>query len=153
MQSSSMLRSRAMPAAGTASTSRASRPSALVVRARTQVLEEGKAPKESRVGKVPIPVPSGTNVTLETAYIKVKVRTFDVKKAECETENKEKNKKMRERKRREEEKMWRGDCRFDFPLTTFPPSLPCKLFMDPQGPKGELELNYPDLVEIKKVRN
>lgn len=23
----------------------------------------------------------------------------------------------------------------------------------PQGPKGELELNYPDLVEIKKVKN
>lgn len=83
-----------MPAAGAASTSsRASRPSALVVRARTQILEPGKAPKESRVGKVPISIPAGTNVTLENAYIKVK------------------------------------------------------------GPKGELELNYPDLVEIKKLED
>lgn len=72
-----MLRSRAMPAAGAASTSSSraaqSRPSAFVVRARTQV-DTGRPPKESRVGKVPIPVPAGTNVTLETAYIKVKVR-------------------------------------------------------------------------------
>ena len=87
MQSTSMLRSRAMPAAGAASTSsRASRPSALVVRARTQILEPGKAPKESRVGKVPISIPAGTNVTLENAYIKVKVRNFDANKAECETD-------------------------------------------------------------------
>lgn len=68
---------RAMPAAGRASTSSCraahSRPSALVVRARTQV-DVGRPPKESRVGKVPIPVPAGTNVTLENAYIKVKVR-------------------------------------------------------------------------------
>lgn len=99
MQSSTMLRSRAMPAAGTASTSsRASRPSALVVRARTQVLEEGKAPKESRVGKVPIAVPSGTNVTLETAYIKVKVRTFSMRsERECETGKQREGRKMRER--------------------------------------------------------
>ena len=45
------------------------------------------------MGKVPIPVPAGTNVTLENAYIKVK------------------------------------------------------------GPKGELELSYPDLVEIKKLED
>ena len=142
-----MLRSRAMPAAGTASTSRASRPSALVVRARTQVVEEGKAPKESRGGKVPIPVPSGTNVTLENAYIKVKVRTVDAKQAGCETvqRGRKTNYKGGE--------MRRGDCEHDFPLTTFPPSLLCEISIDPQGPKGELELNYPDLVEIKKVRN
>lgn len=32
-----------------------------------------KPPKESRIGKVPIPVPTGLTVTLENAYIKVKV--------------------------------------------------------------------------------
>lgn len=34
-----------------------------------------RGPKESRIGKAPIPVPSGATITLEEAYIKVKVWT------------------------------------------------------------------------------
>lgn len=46
------------------------------------------------------------------------------------------------------------DCKPRFPRSRrFLPSLLFELSIDPQGPKGELELNYPDLVEIKKVRN
>ena len=104
-----------MPAAGAASTSssRASRPSALVVRARTQILEPGRAPKESRVGKVPIPIPAGSTVTLEEAYIKVKVRSFDSTKAGCETDEEDENKK------RERGDAGVGDCERT-PLTALP---------------------------------
>ena len=34
---------------------------------------EPRGPKESRIGKAPIPVPSGATITLQDAYIKVKV--------------------------------------------------------------------------------
>lgn len=72
----SALLSRAMPAGCAPSTSGSRAAVARVVRAQAAATADAavKPPKESRVGKAPIPVPSGTNVTLETAYIKVKVR-------------------------------------------------------------------------------
>jgi len=108
MQCSAMLRGRAMPAAGVASTSRAaqSRASALRVSARTQVLEEGRAPKESRVGKVPITVPSGVNVTLENAYIKVKVSEREERGA------REKELKRKKKTRRRGDAAWSDKLSF-----------------------------------------
>lgn len=84
---------------------------------------EPRPPPESRVGKVPIPVPAGTTVTLEQAYIKVKVGGIEGLEGWVAAAG----------------AAARPPTRISLPLS-------------PQGPKGELELKYPDLVEIKTVR-
>jgi hypothetical protein len=84
---------------------------------------EPRPPPESRVGKVPIPVPAGTTVTLEQAYIKVKVGGIEGLEGWVAAAG----------------AAARPPTRISLPLSL-------------QGPKGELELKYPDLVEIKTVR-
>ena len=49
--------------------------------------------------------------------------------------------------------MRRGDCEDAIHSRHFLPLYLGEFAIHSQGPKGELELNYPDLVEIKKVRN